>query len=356
MKRVVIVVATVALLVVLGLAAQSWWRSNGHGRLTASGTLEARNITLGSKVGGRVVEVLAREGDRVDANQLLVRLDDAELAARVMQARGRLQQARANLAKLERGFRPEEVVEAQAAGAAEAERVQQLESERERARAEQVNAQLNFHRVNTLVEQGVMAQQTRDDAAARLKSANAALEAAEKAIASAEERARAARAVATKTERGFRKEDIDATRAEVTLAEGVLAEAEARYAEREVRAPAAAVVEVLDLRPGDLLPPNAPVVKLLEADQLYVVVYVPQARIGRIHVGQLAEVRVDSFPDQRFHGVVEQIRQQAEFLPRNVQTAEEREHQVIGVKLRVENPQNKLRAGIHADVTFVEAP
>jgi HlyD family secretion protein len=85
-----------------------------------------------------------------------------------------------------------------------------------------------------------------------------------------------------------------------------------------------------------------------------VIVYVPQDQIGRTRLGQSTEVRVDAFPEQSFHGVVEQIRQEAEFLPRNVQTKEERQHQVVGVKLRVENPQNKLRAGINAEVKFLE--
>ena len=120
-----------------------------------------------------------------------------------------------------------------------------------------------------------------------------------------------------------------------------------------MRSPADAVVEVLDLRPGDLVPANAPVARLLEADQLYLMVYVPQSQIGHVRVGQSAEIRIDAF-EESFRGVVEQIRQQAEFLPRNVQTKEEREHQVIGVKLRVENPGNKLRAGISADVRFGE--
>jgi multidrug resistance efflux pump len=110
----------------------------------------------------------------------------------------------------------------------------------------------------------------------------------------------------------------------------------------------------MDIRPGDLLPANSTVAKLLETDQLFVVVYVPQSLIGRVHLGQDAEVRVDAF-DKPFHGKVEQIRQQAEFLPRNVQTKEEREHQVVGVKLRVENPESRLRAGINADVKFLEA-
>jgi multidrug resistance efflux pump len=92
----------------------------------------------------------------------------------------------------------------------------------------------------------------------------------------------------------------------------------------------------------------------LEADQLYVMVFVPQGEIGRVRVGQAANVLVDAFPNEPFQAVVEQIRQHAEFLPRNVQTKEEREHQVIGVKLRVDNPESKLRAGINADVRFDE--
>ena len=171
------------------------------------------------------------------------------------------------------------------------------------------------------------------------------------AVAAAEGRLTAARAIADKTQRGFRAEDIAAARADLILAEGQLKEAQARWAEREVRSPAAAVVETMDLRPGDLLAKNSPVAQLLEADQLYLMVYLPETKIGLITVGQEVQVRVDSFP-QVFKAHVEQIRQRSEYLPRNVQTKEERVHQVIGVKLRVENKDNRLRAGISADVTF----
>ena len=99
------------------------------------------------------------------------------------------------------------------------------------------------------------------------------------------------------------------------------------------------------------MPANAVVARLLESDQLYVMVYVPESKIGLVRVGQKAEVKVDAFA-QWFPAVVEQIRQKAEFLPRNVQTADERVHQVIGVKLRVDNSSGKLRAGIAADVRF----
>jgi HlyD family secretion protein len=171
-------------------------------------------------------------------------------------------------------------------------------------------------------------------------------------VTAAEGRLSAAKAVADKTQHGFRSEDIAAARAELTLAEGQLKEAEARWAEREVRSPASAVVETMDLRPGDLLTANSPVAQLLEADQLYVVVYVPETKIGAVKLGQRARIHVDTYPDQTFQARVEQIRQQSEFLPRNVQTKEERVHQVIGVKLRVENADNRLRAGVSADVQF----
>ena len=94
-------------------------------------------------------------------------------------------------------------------------------------------------------------------------------------------------------------------------------------------------VEVLDVRPGDLIAPNTPVATLLERDQIYIRIYIPETEIGHVTIGQKAEVRVDSFAKTVFDGVVEQINQQAEFLPRNVQTREERVHQVFGVKVRM---------------------
>ncbi len=362
MKRVFSIIAGALLLAVLAVAANSWWSGRASRKVVASGTLEARNISVGSKVGGRVTQVLVREGDHVDAGQLLVTFDGAELAAELKQARGRLGQARAMLKKAERGSRSEDIAQARAASAADGvapgyrvQEVQQAQSDLKRAQADALNAEQNFDRINTLFQQGIAARQTLDDAQARLDAAHAQVQSLQNAVAAAEGRLRAARAEQQKVESGNRIEDIDAARADVLLAEGQAAQAEARWAEREVRSPASAVVEVLDLRPGDLLPANAPVARLLEADQLYAIVYVPQNEVGgRINVGQHAQVRVDAFPGQTFSATVEQIRQQAEFLPRNVQTADERQHQVFGIKLRVENPDHKLRAGIQTDVTFLE--
>jgi HlyD family secretion protein len=354
MKKRIIFAAVVILGVgLLAGFSLNWGRSKA---LAASGTLEARNINVGSKVGGRIVEVKVREGDHVTAGQLLVRFDDAELEAQMVQARGRLESAKANLLKLERGSRPEEIAEAKAAGSGfRVAELQQSRSEFQRAQAQLANAEANHKRMSDLFDQGIISRSQRDDAEERVRVARSGVQAAQDGVVAAEGRLKAAKAVEDKAVNGSRKEDIAFARADVTRAEGELKQAEARYVEREVKSPASAVVEVLDLRPGDLVQPNTAIAKLLEADQLYVMVYVPETKVGRVTVGQKAEIKVDSFPKETFTGIVEQIRQKAEFLPRNVQTADERVHQVIGVKLRVENTQGKLRAGTNADVTFPEA-
>jgi multidrug resistance efflux pump len=101
-----------------------------------------------------------------------------------------------------------------------------------------------------------------------------------------------------------------------------------------------------------LIAPNTPIATLLERDQIYVRIYIPETEIGRVHLGQKAQIRVDSFPKQAFDGAVEQINQQAEFLPRNVQTVEERVHQVFGVKVRIDDSAHRIRAGMAADVVL----
>jgi len=356
-KRILIVALIVAGLAGAALYAGIFRRAE---KLEGSGTIEARNIRVGSKVGGRIVEVRVREGDLVQAGQVLVTFDDQELLAA-------LGQARANLEKTKRGFRPEEIAEARAAAAqAKAdyeqrsngyrrEEIAAAQADVERTRADAVRAERNFKRADDLANKEIFSRQQRDDAEAAWKMAVAAAHNAEEKlaqlqrgyrpeeIASAEARYQQTAATLLKTQRGNRREDIDYARAQHL-------DAQARYRERQVLAPSAATVEVLDVRPGDLIAPNTPIATLLERDQIYVRIYIPETKIGHVRVGQQAEVRVDSFPKEVFPAEVEQINQKAEFLPRNVETKEERVHQVFGVKLRIHDPSGRIRAGMAADV------
>ncbi|MGQ0658500.1 MAG: HlyD family secretion protein [Chromatiales bacterium] len=339
-----------------GVAMQFMAPRESH--LLAAGTIEARNVHVGSKQGGRVMQVLVQEGDPVKTGQLLVIFDDAELQARVMQAQGKVELARAHLDKMRSGSRSEDIAEARAATDDEhGFRLAELAERRadlQRARADLVNAERSDQRARELRDKGTVSEQFLDDAEAKYKAGQAEVRRATHAVNAAEGRLQAAKAATARTEQGFRKEDVDAAHAELARSEGELKEAEARLAEHEVRSPAEAVVEVLDMRPGDLVPPGGIVARLLETDQLFVMVYVPETRLGEVRIGQRAGLKVDAYTDAVFSARVEQIRQQAEFLPRNVQTREERVHQVIGVKLRIEDPQHRLRAGVSAGVTFLQ--
>jgi HlyD family secretion protein len=103
---------------------------------------------------------------------------------------------------------------------------------------------------------------------------------------------------------------------------------------------------------GDVLPGNREVATLLVTGHLWVRVYVPEPWLGHIAIGEHVRVRVDSFSGKDFDGVVEQINRKAEFTPRNVQTVADRVQQVFGVKIRLPNNDERLRAGMAADVYF----
>ena len=358
-KRFLILLVAAGLLAVAASSMGWFHRDTG---LQGSGTVEARNIRVGSKIGGRIDKVLVREGDSVEPGQVLVTFDDKELQAT-------LSEMRAAEEKAERGFRPEEIAEARAAAAqARAEYEQRTNGYRQedidaakadfdRATADETRTHLDFQRYDALAQKDLVSKQQRDTAEANWKMALAQKQNAQhkldelkkgyrpEEIAAAEARYHQTQATLEKFERGNRREDVAAARAALALEE-------ARYRERQVVAPSAANVEVLDVRPGDLIAPNTPIATLLERDQIYVRIYVPETQIGHVQLGEKAEIRVDSFPNQLFNGVVEQINQQAEFLPRNVQTREERVHQVFGVKVRIDDTSRRVRAGMAADVKF----
>ena len=135
-----------------------------------------------------------------------------------------------------------------------------------------------------------------------------------------------------------------------------LAEIDAQLREMRIVAPADTVLEVLSVKAGDVLAPNREVATLLLPEHLWVRVFVPEPWLGHIKPGERVRARVDAFPNKEFEGTIEQIARAAEFTPRNVQTPEERIKQVFGVKVRLENPEGSLRAGMSADVDFVRVP
>jgi len=148
------------------------------------------------------------------------------------------------------------------------------------------------------------------------------------------------------------EKNVAAAKMRVAQARAQLADIDSQVAEMQVIAPADSILEVLSVKVGDVLPANHEVATLLLTGHLWVRVYVPESWLGLIKLGEQVRVRVDSFPHTDFQGLVEQINRQAEFTPRNVQTVADRIKQVFGVKVRVPSNDDRLRAGMAADVYF----
>lgn len=338
-----------------------------------SGTVEARTVTVASRTGGRVKDVLVREGDQVKAGQPLLVLEPGDLEAQELVAEGQLEQAQAQLDKLQKGNRPEEIAQAQAraqsAKAAFAEtragaRVEQIEAAHARVRAAQATAdeaRRTSDRQHKLLAQGAVSQVEVDQGDAALETAVAQRDAAQKSydelkngsraedVAQAAARSKEAEASAQLVSAGARAEDIAAATGAVKAAQGRHDQIKVLIDELTVRAPTDARVEALDLRPGDVLAPNAPAASLLENGELYLRIYVPETQLGHVKVGQDVRVAVDSF-DRSFAAKVEHINSVGEYSPRNLQTSDERADQVFAMRVKIVEGQDVLKAGMAAFV------
>jgi multidrug resistance efflux pump len=149
--------------------------------------------------------------------------------------------------------------------------------------------------------------------------------------------------------KGSRTEDIDEAKAAADAADAAVAAVDRQIEELVVRAPSDGVVDAVELRPGDLVAPNAPVLTIVDGARLWVRAYVPENRLD-VQIGQELEVSVDSFPGRRFKAHVTFVAREAEFTPGNVQTPDERSKQVFRVKVEFGEGRDVLRPGMSADV------
>jgi multidrug resistance efflux pump len=370
----------ILILLVLGIGAAVGWyfwkRTSPEPPPTLYGTVQSEEIEVGSKVGGRITEILVREGDQVVAGQPLVKFDMAELAALRAQAAATVGRAEAELSKLEHGARPEEIAQADAVVRQEAARrdaavtgprpqeIAQARADLSAARSELENAKLRFERADQLFTKGDISKQAHDDAVARRDSASARVESASQRVRLLEEGTRKedlraaeasvnrAREAARLVRIGPRAEDIAAARAAVREAKARVAQIDAQLAEGEIKAPTKCRVESVTVRPGDLVGPNAKIIRLLENEQVWVKVYAPEPLLGKLKVGQSVKIKVDAFPNRFFNGTIENIANQGEFTPRNIQSRDERSHQVFAVRVRIDNREGVFKSGMAAEAVL----
>ncbi len=343
--------------------------------LILPGVVEVQEVRLGSKVGGRVRGVHVLEGDRVEPGAPLVTLDVPELEAQRSQWRAKLRSDLAELEKARNGPRREEIAAAAAAVAAASARHDRLkhgyrEEEIREARSDWLSAEAdlklaeeNFGRYEALLRRNSATQGQVDSARADFDRARGRAAASRahydlvskgnrpEEVAEAAALLDQARANLDLLKAGTRAEDIAALEAQVEQTRARLREVEANLAEAVVHAPSKAVVDVVSVRQGDLVAAGQAVVRVLQADDLWVKVFIPETELGRIRLGEAVEVTVDSHPGVRFHGRFAQIAHESEFTPRNIQSVDERRHQVFSAKVRVEDAHGVFKSGMAAVVT-----
>jgi HlyD family secretion protein len=396
------------MLVTIGLWLTACTARPANGSITASGFIEGDEVVIASAVGGRVAEVLVEEGDEVAAGQVLVRLDDALLQTQRAEALAAVAAAEANLARVQAGARPAEREAARAALAqAEAERdgalraleharqalsdpqelnaqIAQAETDVALAEQELETARADLNQTEMLYtvydDQGgdvertwslnvqaaraaVEAAQARLDGANRYLNAlygirarplalQAQLHAAEAAAQAAEAAVAVAQAAVDQAEAGPTPEEVALAQAQLHQAQAALGLVDAQLAQLTLTAPISGTVTSRSIHAGETAVAGGTLLTLANLDQVTLVLYIPENRIGQVEVGQPVEVTVDSFPGRTFVGHVTTIAREAEFTPRNVQTQEERVNLVFAVKVTIPNPDHALRPGMPADAVI----
>jgi multidrug resistance efflux pump len=363
--------------VAAGAVGAFFWFSADGDVLRLPGIVEIQEVRLGSKVGGRVYKVLAQEGEIVSPGQELVIFEAPELKATRDQLKAKVDAAEADYAKAMRGPREEEKRAALAAATAAKARYEKMvegwrEEEKRQAAsdlaaaaAELKQANEDMDRILELFRTKAVARAdydaalaTRDKARGKFNAVQARVDMMNKGNRQedkAEAKAEWERAQAQYDQlyNGTREEDKMMAKAKLDEARAKLEEAEVNLREAVVKVPenlGKAVVEVVAVRPGDLVAANQPVMRVLRIGDMWVKIFVPETKLDLVPLDKQVEVSIDAPRPTTLKGRVMQKANSSEFTPRNVQSADERRFQVFAVKIKVDDPQGILNAGMAADV------
>ena len=314
----------IVMIVLLAAVAACWygwqhWRPQGQDAGVFYGNIDVRQVSLAFEGSGRVAQVDAEEGDRVQPGQVLAVLDTRTLALQADQAAAQLRVQEENLRRLKNGARPAEIAQARS-------RLAAARADAQRARREQSR----LERIAT-GSAGAVSVQDVDRARSAARVAQAAVKERQDALALVQE--------------GARREEIDAADAQVAAARAQLALLRHQLDQGELRAPVAAVVRSRLLEPGDMASPQRPVLALAVTSPKWARIYVDESSLGQVKPGQAAQLSVDSMPGRTLAGKIGYISSVAEFTPKSVQTEVLRTSLVYEVRVLVNDPDDVLRLG-----------
>jgi HlyD family secretion protein len=287
--------------------------------IVASGHVEATDVRVSTKVAGRLERFALEEGDLVKQGQELAAIDTTDLGLALRQAKADRRQAAAELELRVAGPRKEDIAEAGA-------QVKALESDLDGARRD-------LERMQGLLDRGAGTTKGRDDAKVRSDTSAQRLE--------------AARQVLARLNAGSRPEEIEAARARVAAADARIAQLDQQISDATVTSPVSGVVTEKIAERGELLQVGSGLCIVTDLADAWLTIYVPEPDLGRIRIGQVAQVRTDG--GETREGKVTFIASQAEFTPKNVQTRDERVKLVYRVKVGLDNKDGLFKPGMPAE-------
>jgi HlyD family secretion protein len=339
-----------------------------------SGRIEGDDSAVAPKTSGKILEVTVREGDTVNAGQVIARLDDAQVRAREDSARAALADAQAKMqgahdqiAVLQQQLNQNHLETGQSTMDAEG-RVRQAQADLTAAEADLVQqqaalrlAEFNRDAYSRLAKTGAASQQQglqyevqADQQAAVVASSQRKVESARGALTTAQAnldnpKVRSAQTSGTEAQIAQQQSTIAGAKAQTAQAQAQLVEAEADRADLTVLAPFSGTVLTRAAEPGEVVQAGTAIITLLDLSKVYLRGFVPEGSIGKVKVGQPAHIFLDSSPNQSLDGYVLRIDPQATFTPENTYFRDDRVKQVVGVKLQLTQGIGFAKPGMPAD-------
>lgn len=293
----------------------------GPGFASGNGRIEATEIDIATKLGGRIDEVLVREGDLVAAGQLLARMQTASLRAQLdetLATRDEAHYAVAAAAAL--------IAQRESDVAAQQAAVTQRQTELDAANR-------RLARSEALVKDGATSRQTRDDDRASVRSAQAALTAAQAQVIALQAAVDAAQAQHTGAQARVKSANASVTRVQADIADS------------DLTAPRGGRIQLRLAQPGEVLAPGGRLLNLVDLSDVYMTFFLPEAAAGRLAIGSEARIVLDAAPDLQIPANISFVASTAQFTPKTVETASER--QKLMFRVRAQIPPTLLKEHIN---------
>jgi HlyD family secretion protein len=295
--------------------------SKNRGLISATGTVEAVEVTVSAKTSGQVEKMFFEEGARVKVGDVLAVIDSSSWEIQLRQAQAGVDLAEAQLQLLLKGARSEDI--------------RQTEESLIQAEANLWVAEDDFKRIRSLFDKESATAKQKQDAEAHYQVAQAQHEAAQQAF--------------QKMKKLSRPEEVRAAQARLDQALAARDLLKKTISDATIVSPTSGIVTHKAVEAGEFVGPATPLLTVADLDKVRLDIYITGIELGKVHLGQPAEVTIDSHPGRTFPGQVIFISPEAEFTPKNVQTREERVKLVYRVKIEIPNQENILKPGMPAD-------